>query len=160
MPKVMSTGSRASAFELTSGNADKSAPVKPRSDFEGGNSEMKSLKYLAVLSTLALLSPLCALARDKNQHSVDVPDAVQIGSTRLDPGSYKVEWQGAGPLVQVSFLQHGKTVATAPGNLKMNDNEVSEDALVLDKTKTNTKTLKEIDFGRQKEALVFGQTGM
>ena len=121
---------------------------------------MKYLKYMALLSTLALLSPLCALARDKNQHSVDVPDRIQIGSTRLEPGSYKVEWQGTGPVVQVSFLLHGKTVATALGTLKMNDNQVGNDAIVVGKTKVNTKTLEEIDFGRQKEALVFGQSGM
>jgi len=118
---------------------------------------MKYLKYMTLLLAMALLSPFCALARDKNQHPVDIPDAVQVGSTRLNPGSYKVEWQGTGPLVQVSFLLDGKTVATASGTLKMNDNEATNDAIVMN---ADTKTLEEIDFGRQKEALVFGQGGM
>ena len=69
---------------------------------------MKHLKYMALLSAMALLFPFCALARDKNQHPVDIPDAVRVGSTRLNPGSYKVEWQGTGPLVQVSFLRTGR----------------------------------------------------
>jgi len=85
---------------------------------------MKHLNYLVLLSALALLSPLHALARDKDQHSVNIPESVQIGSTTLTPGSYKVEWQGAGPAVQVEFLRYGKTVATAPATLKTNDKEV------------------------------------
>src|SRR5580658_3376240 len=47
----------------------------------------KYLQHLAVLSTLALVFPLGALARD-NAHSVDISDVVQIGSTQLKPGNY------------------------------------------------------------------------
>jgi hypothetical protein len=121
---------------------------------------MNTLKYLTLLSIVALLSPVCALARDKNQHSVNIPDSVQVGGTQLKPGSYKVAWQGTGPAVQVSFLQNGKTVATAPGTLKTNDDQVIQDDIVTDATSSKTKALKEIDFGHQKEALVFGQSGM
>jgi hypothetical protein len=82
---------------------------------------------------------------------------VQIGGTTLKPGTYKVEWQGTGPAVQVSFQQNGKTVVTLPGTLKTNDDQVAQDAVVTEATGTGTATLKEIDFGHQKEALVFGQ---
>jgi hypothetical protein len=116
----------------------------------------KYMQHLAVLSTLALVFPLVALARD-NAHSVDISDLVQIGSTQLKPGNYKVEWQGAGPAVQVSFLRNGKTVATAPGTLKTNDDQVTHDAVVIERTNTAASTLKEIDFGHQKVALVFDQ---
>jgi hypothetical protein len=85
-------------------------------------------------------------------------DAVQVGNTQLQPGNYKVEWQGTGPDVQVTFLQNGKAVATVPGTLKTNDAQVSQDAIVTDSATANRK-LNEIDFGRNKEALVF-QTGM
>jgi hypothetical protein len=115
----------------------------------------KYLQYLAILSTLALLSPLGAFARD-NSHSVDIFDAVQIGGTQLKPGNYKVEWQGEGPTVQVSFQHNGKTVLTAPATLKTNDAEVTQDAIKIE-TSTDTSTLKEIDFGHQKQALVFDQ---
>ena len=53
---------------------------------------MKYLKYMALLLAMALLSPFCALARDKNQHPVDIPDAVQVGSTRLNPAATR--WSG------------------------------------------------------------------
>jgi hypothetical protein len=74
-------------------------------------------------------------------------------SARAD---YKVEWQGTGSAVQVSFQQNGKTVATASGTLK-NDDQVTQDAIVTKATGADASTLKEIDFGHQKEALVFDQ---
>src|ERR1022692_4330523 len=109
---------------------------------------MKQIKYAALLSMLALLSSVSALARDKNQHSVQIPDSVQVGGTQLKPGSYQVEWQGTGPEIQVNFVQYGKTVATVPGTLKANDAKVTQDAIVNDATSANTKTLTEIDFSR------------
>ena len=116
----------------------------------------KYLLHLAVLSILVLLFPLGALARDK-AHSVEIPYAVQVGGTRITAGSYKVAWQGTGPAVDVSFSQYGKTVATVPGTLKTNDDQVTQDAIVTEATSADTTTLKEIDFGRQKEAVVFDQ---
>jgi hypothetical protein len=116
----------------------------------------KYLQYLAVLSTLALLFPLSAVARN-NAHSVEISDVVQIGSTKLRPGSYKVQWQGTGPLVQVSFQRNRKTVVTVPATLKTNDDKVTQDAIMTEVTSAGTSTLKEIDFGHQKEALLFDQ---
>jgi len=129
------------------------------SDFPLLKEEILKTKYfqhLAILSTLALLFPLGALARD-NAHSVDIFDVVQIGGTQLKPGNYKVEWQGEGPAVQVSFQHNGKTVATVPATLKTNDAGVTRDAIMTEATGPDTVTLKEIDFGHQKQALVFGQ---
>src|SRR5271169_6855747 len=120
---------------------------------------MKQIKCTALLSMLALLFPLGALARNKNQHSVEIPDSVQVGGAQLKPGNYKVEWQGTGPEVQVNFVRDGKTVATVPGTLNANDKRVVQDAIVTD-TASNTNTLKEIDFGRDKESVIFGQSGM
>jgi|SRR5271167_384000 len=118
---------------------------------------MQHLKYAALLSTLALLSPVGALARDKNQHSVQIPDSLQVGSAKLEPGNYKVEWKGTGPEIQVNFVRDGKIVATVPGTLNANDNHVVQDAIVTD---TASSILKEIDFGHDKESVIFGQSGM
>lgn len=116
----------------------------------------KYLQYVTVLSTLVLLFPVGALARDK-AHSVEIPYAVQVGATRITAGSYKVAWQGTGPAVEVSFSQYGKTVVTVSGTLKTNDDQVTQDAIVTEATSADTTTLKEIDFGHQKEALIFDQ---
>jgi hypothetical protein len=121
---------------------------------------MRQVKNAALLSMLALLSSVSALARDKNQHPVEIPDSVQVGGTRLQPGRYQVEWQGTGPEIQVNFVRDGKTVATVPGTLKTNDAKVTQDDIVTDTTSANTKTLEEIDFSRTRESLVFQQSGM
>ena len=82
---------------------------------------------------------------------------MRISTTELKPGNYKVEWQGSGPAVAVSFLRNGKTVVTVPGTLKANDDQVTQNAIVTEATDAGMSTLKEIDFGHQKEALVFDQ---
>ncbi len=117
---------------------------------------MKCAKYTALLSALLLLLPLSVWARAKNQHSLKIRDSVQVGATQLKPGTYEVEWQEAGPVVHVEFVKNGKTMATASGTLKMNDAQVSEDDIVVQSTSDHRKVLKEIDFQRQKEALIFG----
>jgi hypothetical protein len=117
---------------------------------------MRWVKYLALLSMLTVLWPLCAWARVRDQHSVDIYDSLKVGAAQLRPGNYKVEWQEAGPSVHVRFRQEGKTVATVPATLKMNDAHVRQDDVVM-RTVANQKVLEEIDFGHPKAALVFGQ---
>jgi hypothetical protein len=119
---------------------------------------MKGL-FLTVVLTLTCLLGLGGSARaaQGNERSVEISNVVQIGSTQLKPGNYKVEWQGTGPAVQVTFQQNGKTMVTVPGTLKSNDDRVTRDAIVTEATSAGTSTLKEIDFGHQKLALVFDQ---
>jgi hypothetical protein len=121
---------------------------------------MKQTKCTALLSMLALLSPLSAFARDRNQHSVEIPESVVVGGTQLKPGNYKVAWQGTGPGVQVNFVRDGKTVATVPGTLKTNAAQVVHDDIVTATAGADAHILEEIDFGRDKESLVFDQSGM
>jgi hypothetical protein len=118
----------------------------------------KSCYYPLVLSTLTFLSSVAAFAQG-NKHSVDITDAVQIGDIRLAPGTYKLEWEGTGPAIQVSFERRGKTVATVPATLKTNDHQVTQDAIQTraGQADPNTRMLEEIDFGRQKEAVVFDE---
>jgi hypothetical protein len=121
---------------------------------------MSFRKLLVVVSMFALFTPLAAFAHSKNEGNVKIPNAVQVGNKKLEPGNYKVRWEGAGPGVQVSFIQYGKTVATVAGTLKMNDKQVTEDDVVTDTSTPHTQRLKEIDFQHHKEALIFGTSGM
>ena len=117
---------------------------------------MSNVKYWAVLLSLLLLFPLSVWAKGKDQHSVTFSDPVQIGTTQLNPGNYKVEWMEDGPAVHVKFMQHGKTLATVPATLKTNDSQVTEDDIVTHTTKANAHQLEELDFSHHKEALLFG----
>lgn len=117
---------------------------------------MKTLYFAALLSLTCLLGfGGSAYAASKNAHSVEISGVVQVGGTRLKPGTYKVEWQGTGPAVKVSFQQNGKTVVTVPGTLKTNDDQVTQDAIVTEATGAGTSTLEEIDFRHLRQALVF-----
>ena len=102
---------------------------------------------------LALWVPLGAVARPKNEHNIVIPASMQVGSTLLKAGTYKVEWQGDGPSLQVSFMEHGKTVATAEGKMVERDRPSPYDDVVSG-TAGKEQMLKEINFRGQKETLV------
>lgn len=117
---------------------------------------MEYLKYLggAALAGLLLL-PVSTFAKDKNEGALTLSDPVQVGTTVLEPGQYKVEWHGAGPTVNVDFLRDKKTVATTSAKLvgytSGPDDFVTEPA----KGAAQNSTLVEVDFAKQKEGLKF-----
>ncbi|MCI0352703.1 MAG: hypothetical protein L0Z53_25055 [Acidobacteriales bacterium] len=74
-------------------------------------------RNLLVVSLLLLSLAIGSYAADKKSDNVTFYDPVKIGSTTLQPGDYKVVWDGTGPDVQVSFVQGKKTVASAPARL-------------------------------------------
>jgi len=118
---------------------------------------MKCVKYVAVLATLILGLSLGAFAKDKNEGKFTLGDTAEVGSTQLKPGDYKVEWQGSGDLVQVKILQGNKVVATTTAKLVEQNKPAPTDSVTLD-NQTSTKILREIDFGKRRESLVFEST--
>ena len=116
---------------------------------------MKFGKYWTTLVGIALLASSAAFAESRTEHNVTITDPVQIGSTQLEPGHYKVAWEGAGPTVQVRFLHDGKTVAISNAQLVRQNQKSPYDDVVTTKTSTNESNLKQIDFQNQKESLVF-----
>lgn len=113
-------------------------------------------RYLALFASLLLLCPVGALAKARNEHSMHISDVVQLGRTRLEPGTYKVEWQRPGPAVNVEFLKGGKVMATAKGTLETNVRTLDHDDVIVRETHGN-QVLERIDFAHQKESLLFGQ---
>lgn len=120
---------------------------------------MKSRKYLVLAGMALLLLPWTMFGKEKNQANMNLDVPVLVGSTRLEPGSYKVEWSGTKPEVHVKILQHDKTVAVTSAQLVSYSNP--DDAVVTDPPPANmkTRTLKEIDFARRKEALQLNAKG-
>jgi hypothetical protein len=103
---------------------------------------------------LAVVLPVSAAARDKDQQKVNIVDRVQVGNANLNPGTYKVEWQNAGSHVNVRFLEGNKVIATVPGTLKTDDPQVIQNDVVTQKV-ANKTMLRELDFRHNKEALIF-----
>ena len=116
---------------------------------------MKLVQYWTTFVCFGLLGISAAWGQTKNEHEVTITSPVQIGSTQLEPGHYKVAWEGAGPTVRVQFLRNGKTVATSDAQVVTEDQGSQYDDVVTTKTGTNTSTLTKIDFQNQKESLVF-----
>ncbi len=102
---------------------------------------------------LVLVVPLLVFARPKNEHNVVLTESVLVGSTQLQAGTYKVEWQRNGPSLQVSFLERGKTVATTEARMTERKYPSPYDEIVTSPS-GKTRALQEIDFRGQKDALV------
>jgi hypothetical protein len=118
---------------------------------------MRLQKYGIMLVGLLLAASSMLMAEDKSEHSVTITDPVNIGSTQLSPGHYKVAWQGAGPTVQVRFLHDGKTVASSDAKLVNQNHKSPYDDVVTKKTGISSSSLEEIDFQNQNQALVFSR---
>jgi hypothetical protein len=76
---------------------------------------MKS-KFLAIV-LLSIAVPLGLFAASKNSANVTFSVPVSVAGKSIPAGDYKVEWQGDGAAVQVSFLQGKNIVVTAPATL-------------------------------------------
>src|SRR5215467_13499796 len=97
---------------------------------------MKYPKYFAVIAVFFLITTagLFADSKTKDRGSMNLANSVQIGSTQVSPGDYKVEWSGTGDNVQVNILKGKDVVATTEGKLvelprKAENNSVTTKAL-------------------------------
>ena len=53
----------------------------------------------------------------KNSQTVNIPSAVQVGSTTLPAGEYKVTWTGSGATGQGTLAKKGITPVTVPAQV-------------------------------------------
>ena len=102
---------------------------------------MKS-KLGITLAAIVLMLPLSALAASKNSSNVQIPDKVVVNGKQIQPGTYKVEWNGTGPNVEVSILQGHKTVAQAPARIV--DKTYEEQAIVTHQNNSGANVLDQI----------------
>jgi len=118
---------------------------------------MKSAKYIAPFAFAVLALSPAAFARSRNEGNLSLNETARVGSTKLQPGNYKVEWkQGAGDAVKIDVLKHGKPVATVDGKLKEMARPSAYDSVTTKPLSDNTKAVEEIEFDNRKEALVIG----
>jgi hypothetical protein len=118
---------------------------------------MKFGKSIAIVAVLASGLSLSAFAKDKNETKVTFSDAIQVGSTQLKAGDYKLQWDGNGPDVQVKVVKGKDVVATAPAKLTVNKASLGNDAVTTG-VSGNSKTLTQVDFAGGKQSLVFGDS--
>jgi hypothetical protein len=78
---------------------------------------MKISKIAIALFGTALLFSSGAIAKDTNKATLIVTDKLNVEGKAIDPGTYKVEWDGNGPRVHVTLLKGKQTVASFSAHL-------------------------------------------
>jgi hypothetical protein len=146
----------AHCFERITLNERKNQNKQAGTRLQRGEITAMKLRIGSALLSMIFLLPVAAMARDHDSRKVNIGENVVVAGHQLTPGNYKLEWHANGPRVEVNFVQDGKVVATAPARLKTGDSQVTQDDIVTRKT-ANKDRLMEIDFGKQKEALLFAR---
>jgi hypothetical protein len=118
---------------------------------------MKSLKVAVILFGVALLLSSGAIAGDNNKGILNLTDKVNVEGKSLNPGSYKLEWDGAGPTVQVTILQGKQAVATFPAHLAEQATPNPANAYGSEAEQDGSQTLTTIYIGGRKTVLELEQ---
>ena len=84
-------------------------------------------RFFGIALTLVLFAAP-AFAGMKPQ-TVTIPRTVQIGSTQLPAGDYKLTWTGSGSNVQVTLTQNEKTIVTFSAKAVEGKNEPGVETL-------------------------------
>jgi hypothetical protein len=116
--------------------------------------KLTAIPLLLVAVVLVISTALNSSVRAKEVKTVTITDAVAVAGTVLLPDTYKVEWNGTGPQVQVSFMKGHKILATASATLVLEKNPFDR-SVEMKTLPDNTKVLERISF--KHSALIFGQ---
>jgi hypothetical protein len=111
----------------------------------------RSSPITSALLALVFAVPAISMAATKGQQNLSLTTPTKVGDSQLQPGNYKVMWEGNGPDVQVSFVQGKTTVATAPA--KLVQQTTGYDNAVETTGADNNKTLTSLEW--KKQSLVF-----
>ncbi len=123
---------------------------------------MKYAKYLAAFAVICLMTTAGSFASTKSKDvgHLNIDESVQVGSTHLSPGDYKVEWNGNASNVQINILKGENVVATAEGKIVELDKPAKGDSVTTKPLNNSTRVVDEIEFNNRKESLVFNQGEM
>ena len=107
---------------------------------------------------LALLLASSAFAATKG--SLQLINPVTVNGTTLKPGDYKVEWEGAGPNVELSILRGKNVVTKVAARVIELQTPAGNDAAVTRENGSGPNTLTGVRFQGKKTALELGDVSM
>lgn len=107
---------------------------------------MKSVSSTRSLALFLLLFMLPAASfAASNSKEITFDKTTKVGTTELEPGTYKVAWKGTGPTVDVDFSKNNKVVASTTA--KLGSNRSGYDSAVQVRTvNSDSAILETIDF--------------
>ncbi len=106
---------------------------------------------------LAILLAASAFAGTKGD--LQISDPVTVNGTTLKPGEYRLQWDGNGPNVELSFIQGKKVIAKAPAHIVELQSPAANDAAVITSTDKGARSLAGIRFQGKKIALDLTESG-
>lgn len=115
-----------------------------------------SSSKIMILALAVLLTASAFAGSETHKASMQLFDAVQVNGSELAAGQYQVQWEGAGPNVELSIAQGKKVLAKAPARLLTLDNKASNDAVVTNTNTDGSRSVSEIRFAGKKYALALG----
>jgi len=116
---------------------------------------MKMSRISIMLFGSALLFSSVALAGQNNRGKLALTDKVVVDGKAIEPGNYRVEWNGSGPAVQVTILQGKETVATLSAHVTEQANSNPQDAYSTATEPDGSRELTAIYPGGKRLALEF-----
>jgi hypothetical protein len=118
------------------------------------------LSAALILASMILASTvLASSAFASTKATLEITNPVMVNGTTLKPGDYKVEWDGAGPNVEVSILQGKKVLAKVQGQLVELPAPSPSNAAIVRENGSGPKTLAGVRFGGKKLSLELSETG-
>jgi hypothetical protein len=115
-----------------------------------------SLSKITVLTLAVLLTASAFAGSENHKASMELFNAAQVNGSQLAPGQYQVQWEGAGPNVELSIKQGRKVLAKAPARVLTLNDKPSNDAVVINKNTDGSHSVSEIRFAGKKFALALG----
>ena len=117
----------------------------------------KHVGRLAMALVIVLVAGSSLYAKDSQTMTLMSPAI--LGSTKFDPGSYKVTWQAGPSDSTVTFKQGKKVVATAQGKVVKRDAKYSNGGVVYSENPDGSRSIQEIRFAGSDQVLVFEDSG-
>jgi hypothetical protein len=111
----------------------------------------------SLLMGVAVLLATSAFAASKA--NLELTSPVVLNGTTLKPGDYKVEWDGAGPNVELSIVQGKKVVAKTTAHMVDLQTPAENDAAVTKTNDSGPNSLTGIRFQGKKYALELASAG-
>lgn len=108
-----------------------------------------------LLLGLALSAATSASAGNKDSLKLSQP--VTINGTKLNVGDYQLEWEGAGPAVELQIIKSHKVVVTVPARLVELSRPGGNFAYVTRMAEDGSISLTEIRFPGKRYQLAIGQ---
>ena len=118
---------------------------------------MKTSRSLTAFAAAIFLAA-AAFAANATEGKLRLYESVSVQGKQLTPGTYKVEWNGKGPDVQVTILNGKDAVATLPAKVVATNTKNSNDGYSSAKEPDGSNDLRTIFFHGQAFELQLGQS--